>query len=146
MPQNLYAAAALLGLTTVHPGLDPETLRRPPPSTPPPVVAEPAPPSLPPAAAPNLAPPPAAAGIGAFTAHLASYRGETGARRGWAVLTAAAPALAELEPHYLTAEIPGRGAMVRLTAGTFADRAAARAFCAGLATAVGYCAPLPLPR
>lgn len=79
---------------------------------------------------------------GAYTVHLASYRNRDGALAGWQTLRRAAAPLAALEPMYRAVDLPGRGSFVRVTAGHFADKAAAHSFCQTIKVAVGYCQPL----
>ncbi len=86
--------------------------------------------------------PAAAAKSGPYTVHLASYRNRDGALAGWQTLRRAAAPLAALEPAYRAVDLPGRGAFVRVTAGHFADKAAAASFCQTIKAEVGYCQPL----
>ncbi len=68
-------------------------------------------------------------------AHLASYRSEATALRGWEIIAArAGPLLAGAEPVVRSVEIPGRGRFVRLFARVPADDG-----CAGLRRAGLYC-------
>lgn len=99
------------------------------------------PPAPPPAATAKAAPvPPSAAGP--YTVHLASYRSQDNAAEGWRKLSHTAAPLAGLLPAYHPVDLPGRGAFVRLTAGRFADKAAAQSFCDSIKATVGYCQPL----
>lgn len=108
-------------------------------------------------AAPNRAPPSQAApqppapptvsspsAPGRFRVHLASYRREADAERGWTVLSQRAPTLMQrLAPSTTVVDIPGRGRFVRLYGGAFATKAAAEAACFDLRRALGYCQLLP---
>jgi cell division septation protein DedD len=71
--------------------------------------------------------------------HLASYRGEETALRGWAELQAAYPVLAGLDARLELAHIPEQGDFLRLKAGPFDTAADARAVCEELQAAGQYC-------
>lgn len=79
-----------------------------------------------------------------YTAHLASYLGETWAHRGWSELKERAPSLGAVEPGYRHAQVPVLGAVIRVTVGRYGTLAEAANFCAKLRSALEYCAPLPL--
>lgn len=79
-----------------------------------------------------------------YTAHLASYLGDTWAHRGWSELKERAPSLSASEPGFRHAEVPVLGAVIRVTVGRYDSLAEAATFCAKLRTALDYCAPLPL--
>ena len=90
----------------------------------------------------SLAPPPAAidrARSQLHAIHLASYRGEETAARGWSALQARFPALAPLEARIEWVELDGQGAYFRLKAGPFDTAAAARDACAQVEAAGEYC-------
>ena len=74
--------------------------------------------------------------------HLASYRHEAMAIRGWAELQADYPVLAGLDARLELAHIPERGDFLRLKAGPFDTADAARAFCAQFEAAGQYCMPV----
>lgn len=76
-----------------------------------------------------------------YAVHLASYRSDAAAARGWRVLTEAAPeALAGLTARVEVVDLGGeRGVYRRLKAGPFASRADAEARCASLQAAGYFC-------
>ncbi len=75
-----------------------------------------------------------------YAVHLASYRSEDTARRGWDALSFQ-PALAGLEPRVERVDLgPEKGAFLRLKAGPLADREAAERRCAALVAEGLYCA------
>ena len=74
--------------------------------------------------------------------HLASYRREDMAIRGWAELQAAYPVLAGMDARLELAHIPEQGDFLRLKAGPFDNAGAARAFCAQFEAAGQYCMPV----
>lgn len=71
--------------------------------------------------------------------HLASYRREDMARRGWAELRARYPVLADLDARLELAHIPGQGDFLRLKAGPFDNGGAAREACGALSPSGQYC-------
>ena len=85
-----------------------------------------------PGPAAGLAPPPedlAGARSLLHAIHLASYRGEETAARGWRELSAEHPELAALEPRLERVDIPGRGEFLRLKAGPFTTWGGANEVC-----------------
>lgn len=82
----------------------------------------------------RLAPPPDMTGGSSLmhAIHLASYRREDMARRGWAELRARYPVLADLDARLELAHIPGQGDFLRLKAGPFDNGGAAREACGAL--------------
>lgn len=141
MSVTLPAAAAFLGVASSLTPPVPAPHLLPAPAQAQVRAAVPAPlPAPPPAATAKAAPAPSAAGP--YTVHLASYRSQDGAAEGWRKLTHTAAPLAGLHPAYHPVDLPGRGAFVRLTAGRFADKAAAQSFCDSIKATVGYCQPL----
>lgn len=78
-------------------------------------------------------------------AHLASYRSEFNAERGWTVLERQFPtALAGLHPTYRTVDLPGKGRYIRLFATGFANDSAARQLCASVSASGAYCRVMAL--
>lgn len=78
-----------------------------------------------------------------YAVHLASYRTEAAAVRGWAVLRSAAPGtLAGLEPRLETVDIGERGVFLRLKAGPLPNQAEAEARCAALQSEGYFCQAL----
>lgn len=71
--------------------------------------------------------------------HLASYRREETARRGWVELKAGYPVLADLDARLELAHIPGQGDFLRLKAGPFDSGAAALEVCGALRPSGQYC-------
>ena len=71
--------------------------------------------------------------------HLASYRREDTARRGWRELRANHPVLADLDARLELAHIPGQGDFLRLKAGPFDSGAAALEACGALRPSGQYC-------
>jgi len=71
--------------------------------------------------------------------HLASYRREAMARRGWEELQANHPVLADLDARLELAHIPGQGDFLRLKAGPFDSGAAALEACGALRPSGQYC-------
>jgi TolA-binding protein len=125
-----------------------------------------APPATPPASAPAAAPaapaapasgapvpvtppaPPAAAAAPAptnelkFAVHLASYKHEAEAAKGWSQLQARYPALKPMEARLSRVDLGPKGIYFRLKAGPLADQKAAQTLCRQLKGAgVGYCNP-----
>ncbi len=115
-------------------------------------------PVMPPAAAAPAAPasgapvavtpptPPAAAAAPApelkFAVHLASYKQEAEATKGWKQLQAKYAALKPLEARLSRVDLGPKGVYFRLKAGPLADQKAAEALCRQLKGAgVGYCNP-----
>ncbi len=97
-----------------------------------------------PAAAPAAShaglPPPAVPGMSLLHAvHLASYRREDMAQRGWLELQANHPVLAGLDARLELAHIPDQGDFLRLKAGPFDTAAAAQAVCRQLEASGQYC-------
>lgn len=75
-----------------------------------------------------------------FAVHVASYRSEAAATRGWAVLRSASPdAFAGLEPRVEQVDLGARGVFLRLKAGPLSNRAEAEARCAALQRSGYYC-------
>jgi hypothetical protein len=111
-----------------------------PPATAPMEPMEPATPEPPPAAMPAAAPPPAAAS--GKLLYLASYRGETTAKRGWAQLAKDSPTLAKLQPTTTTVTLPGKGRFVRLFA-RIHDAAEAKRVCAEVRRMLPECGSGP---
>lgn len=74
--------------------------------------------------------------------HLASYRGEDTASRGWHELQARFVDLTGLEARIERTEIAGRGEYLRLKAGPFDTAEAARAACGAIEAAGEYCRPV----
>ncbi|WP_448203320.1 SPOR domain-containing protein [Azospirillum sp. sgz302134] len=147
----IHTAAMLFGLSN-QPAYIPQ--RPPERAAAPPAVSEAMTAAIPaPAPLPAAPPQPPAAGIaapaggfpGGFVVHLASYRSEAAAQRGWAELRAHAPDLAKVEPRFLPTVLPDKGQWVRVAAGPFASRADAAGFCASLKGRVDYCRPLEMP-
>lgn len=89
----------------------------------------------------RLAPPPDMTGGSSLmhAIHLASYRREDMARRGWAELRARYPVLADLDARLELAHIPGQGDFLRLKAGPFDNGGAAREACGALSPSGQYC-------
>jgi hypothetical protein len=99
-----------------------------------------------PAPSARLAPAPAPqppARAGGYALHLASYRAEEQAARGWDVLTQDFPMLARLEPRRTRIDLPDQGAFVRLIAGPFGSGQEAEAACGAVEAEGGYCAVVP---
>ena len=71
--------------------------------------------------------------------HLASYRREAMALRGWAELQALYPVLAGLDARLEHAHIPEQGDFLRLKAGPFDTGAAALEVCTALRSSGQYC-------
>lgn len=71
--------------------------------------------------------------------HLASYRREDMARRGWTELRAAHSMLADLDARLELAHIPDQGDFLRLKAGPLDSADGARALCRELEAAGRYC-------
>lgn len=84
--------------------------------------------------------PGAASGV---AVHLASFKSEARALKGWKELQAAHPVLKDLEPRITVVRLPEKGTFYRLNAGPLADRAAAEALCKDLARqSKQYCQPV----
>lgn len=66
---------------------------------------------------------------GPVSLHLASFRSEERARRGWEELQARHPELKGLKPQVTRVDLPGQGTFFRLLAGPVADRATADRLC-----------------
>ncbi len=87
-----------------------------------------------------LPPPPTGAARSLLHAvHLASYRREDMAARGWAELREAHAVLRDLDARLEHAHIPGQGDFLRLKAGPFDSADQAQALCRSLETAGQYC-------
>ncbi|WP_203292657.1 SPOR domain-containing protein [Maricaulis parjimensis] len=71
--------------------------------------------------------------------HLASYRREDMAERGWQELQTSHPVLAGLDARLELAHIPDQGDFLRLKAGPFDNAAEARTVCAELEARGQYC-------
>lgn len=81
---------------------------------------------------------------GPYRLHLASYRGQSMADRGWQMLQPRVQqALGPVEKSAVWVEIPGRGRYLRLMVGSFADPRQAEAACAAVARVLEYCAVMP---
>jgi len=74
--------------------------------------------------------------------HLASYKGERAAKRGWKILLGEYDELDPLSPLYVTVDVPGKGEMIRLYA-TGAEPAEIAKICAALKAKKVYCALNP---
>jgi len=114
----------------------PEDRRAPPPvvSSPPPVrVAPPRPPAEQPSR-----PAPVVAAAGNWRVQLGAFSSEANARRQWSKVQRSVSALGSLQPSYTPA-----GALTRLRAGGFANRAAADRICAAVRAAGEACIPVP---
>lgn len=74
--------------------------------------------------------------------HLASYKGESAAKRGWKILLGEYDELDPLSPLYVTVDVPGKGEMIRLYA-TGAEPAEINKICAALKAKKVYCALNP---
>jgi hypothetical protein len=74
--------------------------------------------------------------------HLASYKGESAAKRGWKILLGEYDELDPLSPLYVSVDVPGKGAMIRLYA-TGAEPAEIAKICAALKAKKVYCALNP---
>ncbi|MGQ3072881.1 MAG: SPOR domain-containing protein [Ferrovibrionaceae bacterium] len=97
------------------------------------------PPAAPAAAA---ASPPAAASELKFAVHLASYKHEAEATKGWSQLQAKYPALKPMEARLARVDLGPKGVYYRLKAGPLSDQKAAETLCRQLKGAgVGYCNP-----
>jgi hypothetical protein len=93
-----------------------------------------------------VAKPAAAAGAGipapGSAMHLASYKGQSAAKRGWKILLGEYDELDPLSPLYVTVDVPGKGEMVRLYA-SGAEPAEIKRICAALQAKKVYCALNP---
>jgi len=74
--------------------------------------------------------------------HLASYKGESAAKRGWKILLGEYDELDPLSPLYVAVDVPGKGAIIRLYA-TGEDEAGLAKICAALQAKKVYCALKP---
>lgn len=74
--------------------------------------------------------------------HLASYKGESAAKRGWKILLGEYDELDPLSPLYVTVDVPGKGEMIRLYA-TGVEPAEIAKICAALKAKKVYCALNP---
>lgn len=84
-----------------------------------------------------------AAGSGTLPApgtavHLASYKGESAAKRGWKLLLGEYDELDLLSPLYVAVDVPGKGAIIRLYA-IGAEKAELTRICAALMAKKAYC-------
>ena len=123
-PELRALAAALVGASASAAGGDAVTLP----------VTETAAPARPAAA------PPAIPGVSLLHAvHLASYRREDMAQRGWQELQASHPVLAGLDARLELAHIPDQGDFLRLKAGPFDTAAEAQSVCRQLQAGGQYC-------
>jgi hypothetical protein len=95
-------------------------------------------------APPAAKPAPASTGIPApgSAMHLASYKGQSAAKRGWKILLGEYDELDPLSPLYVTVDVPGKGEMVRLYASGAAP-AEIKRICAALQAKKVYCALNP---
>ena len=90
--------------------------------------------------APRRATPAYATG-GVYGVHLASYKVEANALKGWQTLSRRYNSLlGALEPRLSYTEVPGKGTYLRLKAGPFASRAEAADVCGAVKAAGDYCA------
>ena len=97
--------------------------------------------------APKRAAKPAATAKGDLPApgtavHLASYKGESAAKRGWKILLGDYDELDPLSPLYVAVDVPGKGPIIRLYA-TGGDKADLAKICAALKAKKVYCALNP---
>ncbi|WP_428247416.1 SPOR domain-containing protein [Ferrovibrio sp.] len=108
---------------------------------PPPVMevkAEPMPAPPP----PPVAPPP----VPRFAGHVASFKNQGEAERGWVALSKRFSILQGLTPRYVEVDLGGsRGKTVRVLLGGFIDRDGARAYCYDMRREGLFCAPHSLP-
>jgi len=74
--------------------------------------------------------------------HLASYKGESAAKRGWKILLGEYDELDPLSPLYVTVDVPGKGAIIRLYADGAGEAELAK-ICAALKAKKVYCALNP---
>lgn len=74
--------------------------------------------------------------------HLASYKGQSAAKRGWKILLGEYDELDPLSPLYVTVDVPGKGPVIRLYA-TGAAPAEISRICAALKAKKVYCALNP---
>lgn len=74
--------------------------------------------------------------------HLASYKGQSAAKRGWKILLGEYDELDPLSPLYVTVDVPGKGSVIRLYA-TGAAPAEISRICAALKARKVYCALNP---
>ncbi len=74
--------------------------------------------------------------------HLASYKGESAAKRGWKILLGEYDELDPLSPLYVSVDVPGKGEMIRLYA-TGVELAEIAKICAALKAKKVYCALNP---
>jgi hypothetical protein len=74
--------------------------------------------------------------------HLASYKGESAAKRGWKILLGDYDELDPLSPLYVPVDVPGKGPIIRLYA-TGGDKAALTKICSALKAKKVYCALNP---
>ncbi|WP_374655827.1 hypothetical protein [Dongia sp.] len=74
--------------------------------------------------------------------HLASYKGQSAAKRGWKILLGEYDELDPLSPLYVTVDVPGKGEVIRLYA-TGAEPAEIGRICAALKAKKVYCALNP---
>ncbi|MBN9527310.1 MAG: SPOR domain-containing protein [Alphaproteobacteria bacterium] len=77
-----------------------------------------------------------------FAVHLASYKHEAEATKGWSQLQAKYPALKPMEARLARVDLGPKGVYYRLKAGPLSDQKAAETLCRQLKGAgVGYCNP-----
>jgi hypothetical protein len=74
--------------------------------------------------------------------HLASYKGESAAKRGWKILLGDYDELDPLSPLYVAVDVPGKGPIIRLYA-TGGNKAGLAKICAALKAKKVYCALNP---
>jgi hypothetical protein len=74
--------------------------------------------------------------------HLASYKGQSAAKRGWKILLGEYDELDPLSPLYVSVDVPGKGSVIRLYA-TGATPAEISHICAALRAKKAYCALNP---
>lgn len=80
---------------------------------------------------------------GLYAVHLASYRIEENARRGWSQLSGKYPGvLGGLSPQVSIVDLPGEGRFVRLIAGPYESRLSAARACDEIKARGDYCAIL----
>jgi hypothetical protein len=74
--------------------------------------------------------------------HLASYKGESAAKRGWKILLGEYDELDPLSPLYVAVDVPGKGVIIRLYASGASEADLAK-ICAALKAKKVYCALNP---
>ena len=77
---------------------------------------------------------------GAYGVHLASYKSQSSAERGWRILSERFGGdLAGLVPAYRTVDLPGKGRFIRLIADGVSSRGEAQRICSDMKRAGQYC-------